>query len=178
MDKFKLFKVKLLKKLQERISLWRSYSRGNKEYCYHDYYLDLNCLWISYLKITGIEVDVTSLIKHTFKKIKKIPYLKYKTLQCPVSIGDKIMYDKLIKTLHKVGFKHCGVRLKTTHKICEIVCTVEQKGCGIHAKKERLKVRKVKIHQFLKTQFDPIGLRDLVNLTANYTITLKGVVPA
>jgi hypothetical protein len=58
--------------------------------------------------------------------------------------------------------------LKTSEKICGIVCTVKQSKCGTHSKKER---RKVKIHEFLKDEFDPIGLRDVVNLTSDYAMS-------
>ena len=163
MDKFKQFKVKLLKKLREmnEVCYWRY---QNVWHHYSDYtYIDK--LWKSFLKIPDQEeIDVTMLVKKTVKGTWGRNCRLYPTCR------DKIAYDQLMKTLHKVGFKYCGIKLKSRQTFCDKVCTIEQEKCGLHSREER---RKVKIHQFLKDQFDPIGLRDVVNLTSDYVFTIK-----
>jgi hypothetical protein len=162
MDKFMRFKIKLLKKIQDK-STNPYYERAYYK-LYYDYYLDLDRIWKSYLRIKDInDLNVMSQVKQTFKSIT--PYRNIYTTSS--YDGDYIAYSKLVKTLHKVGFKQCGVELKGRPIQCLNVCTVEQGKCGVHSRKER---RKVEIHQFLKVQFDPIGLRDVVKITEEYVL--------
>ena len=167
MEKFKHFKVRLLNKLEEDVSEWKPYKRRRRWCLFHNHFIDISRIWNTFLKIPDREeIDVSLLMKKTFKVIKSLcalyddPWHRYH--HC---YDDDDAYDELIKTLHKVGYKPCGVFLKRCRRQCFNMCTVGPGKCGVHSQKER---RKIKIHQFLKDRFDPIGLRDVVNITAEY----------
>ena len=172
MDKFTQFEAKLLKLLKKDTCDLYAYSNNIEGSCAYNECLAIDRCWQSYLRLKEVkDRDITYLIKQTFKKLNDI-------LTGPLLFHDKATSIRLIETLRRVGFKYCNIKFKQTRwnkyrrdKLCKRVCKVKQDGsnttekCELHSRKER---RKVKIHKFLKDQFDPIGLRDMVDITTEY----------
>ena len=94
MDKFKQFKVKLLKKLKamNEVCYWRY---QNVWHHYSDY-THIDKLWKSFFKIPDREeIDVTMLVKKTFKGT----WNSGRNCRLNPTCRDKIAYDQLMKTL-------------------------------------------------------------------------------
>jgi hypothetical protein len=152
------FQTRLHKVLRKDVD-WYSYAKYGKLYKYYKHYAHINLIWRSYLKSPDKDIDTRRLARKTFKVMKRI--------YCRWFDGDQVAYDSLVNTIRKVGYIQCGIELKSdSYYKCKNICTIEQGKCGIHSKTEK---RKIKIKEFLKIQFDPIGLRDMVIVTSLYT---------